>query len=212
MFLSPRLLQCFTLYVRPGPPGLNSTCPVPLRSPCLRLTNWGPCFSLARQQQACTVCVPSSLQRCVSWEREAVAGVQISTKGWDNQIPTLILFENGKEVRRLCPAPRHGQPKVTLSRVRAPQPAPKRSHQSAFATASTGTRCQAAGMLISGCRRRLCHTSPSQPPPFVHVGSLPHRKRLLPVNHEPMPVRGSGTPRISRSELSIDDRVPTAAC
>eukprot|EP00892_Ulva_mutabilis_P000194 jgi/Ulvmu1/10175/UM006_0131.1 len=50
-----------------------------------------------------------------SW-RELAEHFKISTKGLDNQLPTLILFENGKEVRRLSPAPRSGQPKVALSR------------------------------------------------------------------------------------------------
>lgn len=44
--------------------------------------------------------------------------MQISTKSSDAQIPTLILFENGKEVRRLTPSSGNGHIKTVLTRVR----------------------------------------------------------------------------------------------
>ena len=39
--------------------------------------------------------------------------VQISTRIWDGQLPTLILFENGKEVARMPAAPRKNAPVQT---------------------------------------------------------------------------------------------------
>ena len=46
--------------------------------------------------------------------------MQISLSGWDSQVPTLILFEGGKEQMRLPQSAAVGKSKATMSRVRSP--------------------------------------------------------------------------------------------
>lgn len=77
----------------------------------------------------------------------------------DNQIPTLILFDNGKEVRRMSPAPRPGYSKVVLSKV-CTSPTPQNG------VGAPATSCQHAVLLhiAHSLANSFCGKYVEQPP------------------------------------------------
>jgi hypothetical protein len=56
-------------------------------------------------------------RRDLTW---VLASLQMSLSGWDSQVPTIILFEGGKEQRRLPHTAVTASNKTRMTRVRVP--------------------------------------------------------------------------------------------